>query len=189
MILWSIYASVGLLFVTGSSRTFIPAVLGFTLPFLYLLDAKISQISRKSFEKAVLVILISSVIVFGFLFPPEYENMDLKLLQTRVIEKRGNVPTNCTIITEEPSILTNVGGEKIRTPYALENPEEILNLSAENCVLFYEGIGCKGRIERFGWSSNCREMKGEFNLTEFESFHRGDLNFTFYRIKNRSENF
>lgn len=188
MTLWLFFAIPGIFFETGTQRLLIP------LYFFLILSASkvvLHLIEKLKFmedrEKIFLTLSAIVLLCVPIIVTPSYTNLDGKILQTKVSKNASSsVPDNCYIVAQSPELLPGAGKEIIETEYALDNQRFVRNLVNKSCVLYFEGMGCEKDIERLGWERNCNRIKESFQMDEYSSYERNDIQFRFFKLRDTS---
>jgi len=186
-VIWTVLFSPVFLFHTGTGRMFIPLILVVALSAAKIMSWLIERIEMKKLRHVTFLALITLTIITGLLIHPinpASRTEEGKVLQTETVSKlRNEVPEDCFIITEAPSVLTGINRRKISTQYSLDNRDEIKNMIDEECLFYFEGIGCEINLEVGGWSRRCEEMKDNYRMKPFKKYTSNNLKYTLHEIE------
>lgn len=173
-----------IVFKTGADRMLIPFLLLLSLSTAKTILYSIEKLSfSKKLSRVAIGLISLFLVILPLLFPPVYGN-NAKALQTEMIPEAGrDIPESCYIVTEHPSVLTGLRNRKIRTEYAMNNIQEMKEIINNECVLFFEGVGCELEFELEGWSRRCNEIKDLYEMETTQTYQKGGRVYTFYEIR------
>ena len=110
-------------------------------------------------------------------------------LETLIPEKAEiDIPGNCVIIANLPSILTSTTNlNVVDIVIFLKNSERQKEIMKQNsCLLFFEDYTCLD-WNMFDFENNCNLMKERFNLTPFILYQEEMKKYTFYKLHTTTE--
>ncbi len=159
---------------------FILILIAYSLDKLWILLKKINFL--RFFFIALFLLLIFFSLSWVFL---RLDGMDYSILETEAISKiPSEVPFNCYVITQHPTILNSVSDLKVlSTRNFLEERTNIGN----RCVYFFKDLFCfdlKGGLVT--QKQFCERLGKNYVLSNQNKFSRFWVNFGLFELKNQS---